>query len=183
MSARDRHVEVYVDLAGTSHHVGELWARVGKTGRESATFKYDVAWMENPERFALEPALALGPGDYQTQSGQSLFGALGDSAPDRWGRALMRRAERRRADSASEPHRTLNEIDYLLLVNDQARQGALRFKDDQGGPFLADRSSQVIPPLVELPRLLHAADRIANDSEDDEDLRLLLAPGSSLGGA
>jgi serine/threonine-protein kinase HipA len=31
--------------------------------------------------------------------------------------------------------------------------------------------------------LLSAADHVADDSEDDEDLRLLLAPGSSLGGA
>lgn len=40
-----------------------------------------------------------------------------------------------------------------------------------------------IPPLIELPRLLSAAERVLSDKESDEDLRLLLAPGSSLGGA
>jgi len=40
-----------------------------------------------------------------------------------------------------------------------------------------------IPPLIELPRLLLAAEHVLSDTESDEDLRLLLAPGSSLGGA
>lgn len=42
----------------------------------------------------------------------------------RWGRVLMRRAERGRAEKAGETPRTLREIDYLLMVNDEARQGA-----------------------------------------------------------
>jgi hypothetical protein len=37
--------------------------------------------------------------------------------------------------------------------------------------------------LLELPRLLSATERIAEDDDGNEDLRLLLAPGSSLGGA
>lgn len=53
----------------------------------------------------------------------------------------------------------------------------------QGGPFLATREDDPIPPLIDLPRLLSAADRVEADSDTDEDLRLLLAPGSSLGGA
>jgi serine/threonine-protein kinase HipA len=53
------------------------------------------------------------------------------------------------------------EIDYLLLVNDEARQGALRFAEKEGGPFLAHSSAKPIPPLVSLPRLLSAAERVA----------------------
>ena len=41
----------------------------------------------------------------------------------------------------------------------------------------------MLPPLVELLRLLFAVERVVNDEEDDEDLRVLIAPGSSLGGA
>ncbi|MGH9390739.1 MAG: type II toxin-antitoxin system HipA family toxin, partial [Vicinamibacteria bacterium] len=104
------------------------------------------------------------------------------SAPDRWGRALMRRAERRRANRSGETPRTLWEIDFLLGVNDEARQGALRFAENEGGPFLAPNEGTAIPPLVDLPQLLSAAEHVASDSESDEDLRLLLAPGSSLGG-
>jgi serine/threonine-protein kinase HipA len=178
----DKETLVYVDLHGTPRLVGRLWARLRKD-RESATFEYDKSWLAHPERFSLEPALMLGPGPFHTPSGKPLFGAIGDSAPDRWGRALMRRAERRRAEGEGQTPRTLREIDYLLLVDDEARQGALRFADREGGPFLAEHGPTKIPPLMELPRLLSAAEHVLSDTDSDEDLRLLLAPGSSLGGA
>jgi serine/threonine-protein kinase HipA len=178
----DREVLVYVDLQGKPHLVGRLWARVRKD-RENATFEYDKSWLEHRERFSLEPALKLGPGPFHTPSDKPLFGAIGDSAPDRWGRVLMRRAERRRAEREKQTPRTVWEIDYLLLVDDEARQGALRFAEKEGGPFLADQQPTKIPPLIELPRLLSAAQHVIDDEDSDEDLRLLLAPGSSLGGA
>ena len=178
----DKEVLVTVDLQGKPHLVGRLWARTRKD-RESATFEYEPSWLQHPERFSLEPALHLGPGPFHTPSGKPLFGAIGDSAPDRWGRVLMRRAERRRAERAGQTPRTVSEIDYLLLVDDEARQGALRFAARAGGPFLAEPSPTKIPPLIELPRLLSAAEHVLNDTDSDDDLRLLLAPGSSLGGA
>ena len=178
----DKGVVVYVDLQGTPRLVGRLWGRLRK-GRESATFEYDASWLAHPDRFSLEPALQLGPGPFHTPSEKPLFGAIGDSAPDRWGRVLMRRAERRRAERQGETPRTLKEIDYLLMVDDEARQGALRFAEREGGPFLAAHGPASIPPLIELPRLLSAAAHVAADNDTDEDLRLLLAPGSSLGGA
>ena len=173
---------VFADLEGEPILAGRLWGRLRK-GRESATFEYDEAWLDHPARYSLEPALKLGPGPFHTPVDRPLFGAIGDSAPDRWGRALMRRAERRRAERSGETPRTMREIDYLLMVTDEARQGALRFASQPGGPFLAADDAIRIPPLVDLPRLLTAADRVIADSDSDEDLRLLLAPGSSLGGA
>lgn len=178
----EREVFVYADLGGTPYLTGRLWAHDRK-GRQSATFEYDEAWLSNPERFALDPALQLGPGPFHTPAGRPTFGAIGDSAPDRWGRVLMRRAERRRAAREEETPRTLREIDYLLLVDDEARQGALRFAENEGGPYLAPHDETRIPPLFELPRLLDASVRVIDEEEDDEDLRLLFAPGSSLGGA
>jgi serine/threonine-protein kinase HipA len=178
----DAEVLVHVDYEGAAVLVGRLWARMRK-GRDSATFEYDDDWLEHADRFALEPALQLGSGPFYTAAGKPMFGTIGDSAPDRWGRVLMRRAERRRAERAGDTPRTLREIDYLLMVNDVARQGALRFSLDLGGPFLAADETAPIPPLVELSRLLSAADRVARDTDNDEDLRLLLAPGSSLGGS
>jgi len=173
---------VYVDIEGTPRLVGRLWTRMRKD-RESATFEYDAGWLAHPERFSLEPALKLGPGPFHAASGKPLFGAIGDSAPDRWGRVLMRRAERRIADQEGRTPRTLTEIDYLLMVDDEARQGALRFAEREGGPFLAGPGPRRIPPLVELPRLLSAAEHVLSGTDTGEDLRLLLAPGSSLGGA
>jgi serine/threonine-protein kinase HipA len=178
----DRVVLVYVELQGMPYQVGRLWARMRKD-RESTTFEYDKNWLAHAERFSLEPALKLGPGPFHTPSDKPLFGAIGDSAPDRWGRVLMRRAERRRAERDGQAPRTLREIDYLLMVDDEARQGALRFSEREGGPFLADQAPTKIPPLIELPRLLAATERVLDDKDSDDDLRLLLAPGSSLGGA
>ncbi|MDZ7785264.1 MAG: HipA domain-containing protein [Halioglobus sp.] len=178
----DTEALVYVDLGCEPVLVGRLWARMRK-GRDSATFEYDEDWLAREDRFALEPALQPGPGPFHTTPDKPVFGAIGDSAPDRWGRVLMRRAERRRAERAGDTTRTLREIDYLLMVNDEARQGALRFALEPGGPFLATNDATPIPPLVELPRLLSAAEHVAGNSDSDDDLRLLLAPGSSLGGA
>lgn len=171
---------VFVELAGKSMLVGRLWSRTRK-GKESATFEYDKGWLVNPQSFALDPALGLGPGPFHTE--RSLFGAIGDSAPDRWGRILMRRAERRRAEREGQTPRTLREIDYLLQVDDEQRQGALRFAARVGGPFLAESRRRRIPPLVDLPQLLAACENVVAEKESDEDLQLLLAPGSSLGGA
>ncbi len=178
----ETEVLVYADLQGAPNLVGRLWAHL-RRGKESASFEYDRAWLSSAQRYALEPALRLGAGAFHTATDRALFGAIGDSAPDRWGRMLMRRAERRRAATAGEAPRTLYEIDFLLMVNDEARQGALRFASKPGGPFLAETQHTPVPPLVELPRLLAAAERVINEDEGDEDLRLLFAPGSSLGGA
>ncbi len=179
----DRETLVYVDLDGVPHLMGRLWARVRKN-KESATFEYNEGWLQHPARFSLEPALQLGPGPFHTPADTPMFGAIGDSAPDRWGRALMRRMERRRAErEGGGPPRTLQEIDFLLLVDDEARQGALRFTEREGGPFLREEGVKRIPPLVELPKLLAAAEHVIEEKDTEEDLRLLFAPGSSLGGA
>jgi serine/threonine-protein kinase HipA len=179
----DRETLVYVDLDGVSHLMGRLWARVRKN-KESATFEYEERWLQHPARFSLEPALQLGPGPFHTSADMPMFGAIGDSAPDRWGRALMRRMERRRAErEGGGPPRTLQEIDFLLLVDDEARQGALRFAEREGGPFLREEGVKRIPPLVELPKLLAAAEHVIEEKDTEEELRLLFAPGSSLGGA
>ncbi len=178
----EREVLVYIELGGTSQLVGRLWART-RRDRDSSSFEYDEACLAHPDRFSVEPALKLGPGPFHTQPGRLLFGSIGDSAPDRWGRILMRRAERRRAQLQEQTPRTLREIDFLLQVDDEARLGALRFAEYEGGPFLAEPRPARIPPLIELPRLFSAADRVLSDTESDADLRLLLAPGSSLGGA
>ena len=178
----DREALVYLDLDGTPNLVGRLWARARKN-KESASFEYDRTWLENPARFSLEPALSLGPGPFHTVGDAPMFGAIGDSAPDRWGRTLMRRMERRRAEREKQSPRTLQEMDYLLLVDDEARQGALRFAEQEGGPFVREEGAKRIPPVVELPRLLSAAEHFIEETDTEDDLRLLFAPGTSLGGA
>jgi serine/threonine-protein kinase HipA len=177
-----RKIYVSIELGGETHLVGRLWFHQRGVW-QSTSFEYDKEWLAHPERFVLDPALKLTEGVFHTNSGQILFGAIGDSAPDRWGRVLMRRAESIRVKSLGEPVKTLSEVDYLLGVNDETRQGALRFSLDSGGPYLALKGENSIPPLIELPRLLCAAERYLEDGESLEDMKILLAPGSSLGGA
>lgn len=172
-----KEIEVYIDLNGEQHFVGHLWARV-RHGRESASFEYAKTWLNRSNAFALEPALMLVRGAQHTAGKKTIFGAFSDSAPDRWGRLLMRRAQRQQLSGT----KTLMEIDYLLGVSDISRQGALRFRDVKSGVFLADTASG-IPPLVALPRLLSATEHVINHRESAEDLALLFAPGSSVGGA
>src|SRR5258708_14594422 len=93
----DKEILVYMDLQGAPHLVGRLWTRMRKD-RESATFEYDRGWLSHPERFSLEPALKLGPGPFHTPSDKPLFGAIGDSAPSRRARVLMRRPATRAPD-------------------------------------------------------------------------------------
>ena len=180
-----REAWVQMDLRGETVPVGRLWMRA-RGRRQSASFEYAGEWLKHPLRFALEPALPLGPGAFHSRGG--LFGSIGDSAPDRWGRVLLRRGEVRLARREGRTPRTLFDSDFLLRVDDEIRIGAIRFSAAPGGPFLAEPPSegawaQRVPPLLELSRLLGAADRVGCSEEGDEDLRLLIGPGSSLGGA
>ena len=177
-----KEIFVHVDLKGKTHFVGRLWIHTGKQG-ESASFEYSREWRKSPDSFALEPTLKLGEGSFHTPKGKSLFGSIGDSAPDRWGRVLMKRLEARNAKEEKRARRLLHDSDYLLMVNDFARQGALRFAEEEGGPFLATDTDAAIPPMVELGRLLAASDRILENKELDQDIKDLVTPGASLGGA
>ena len=91
----NHEVIVWLYFGGENQEVGRLWFH-RKQNRESASFEYSKSWLHHPEKFALDPVLQLTPGIFHTQEGIRLFGALGDSAPDRWGRLLMRRAESKR---------------------------------------------------------------------------------------
>ena len=176
----EREVFVSLDTAVGPVPVGRLWSR-SRRGVQTATFQYDGGWLRRPDRFALEPGLPLDFGPHHTRRGVALFGAFSDSAPDRWGRELMRRAARHAAGDSPAP--ALTELDFLLRVNDTARVGALRFAVAEGGAFQAPDAQPPIPPLVRLADLLAASDRVQAGDGSDDALRLLLAPGSSLGGA
>lgn len=112
--------EVHIDLDGRTRQIG--LARNNRVrGNETILFEYTEEWLRDPDRFSLEPALALTPGPFAPPAGQSVFGSIGDSAPDTWGRRLMQRAERRLAEKQGRGVRTLAESDYLLGVADETR--------------------------------------------------------------
>lgn len=174
-------VEVHIDLDGETRRVGTLRRRPGR-GQESVIFEYHANWLEHEGRFSLEPALQLTRGAFAPGNGAPLFGSIGDSAPDTWGKRLMQRSERKTADREQRPVRTLEDVDYLLGVSDVSRLGALRFRLSGGEAFLSERG-QGVPGALELGRLLQITERIGRDEESEEDLQRIFAPGSSLGGA
>jgi len=175
-----KEIFVFIDLSGTTHPVGNLWIHE-RQGVKRSSFRYAPAWLASQQAFAIEPSLPLGEGTYHTD--RPLFGSMEDTAPDRWGRMLMERMEARQAKRENRQARKLGEADYMLMVDDQTRQGALRFAKDFDGPFSATYPSTRIPPLVDLGRLLDSSYRVINNEERDQDLRDILEPGSSLGGA
>ena len=127
-------IEVYIAIQGSTQRVGTLY-RQATRGRESVSFSYHENWLDNPQRFSLEPALRVGEGMFHTDADRSIFGSIGDSSPDTWGRRLMQRAERRRATVEGRQPRTLHETDYLLGVTDISRLGAMRFKLMDGDEY------------------------------------------------
>ncbi|HEX4024423.1 MAG TPA: type II toxin-antitoxin system HipA family toxin [Steroidobacteraceae bacterium] len=174
-------IEVHIDFAPGMKRVGTL-RRHARSGGEAISFEYHSDWLEDVARFSLEPALTLGRGAFGPAAGLSIFGSIGDSVPDTWGRRLMQRAERRRADRDGRAPRALQEFDYLLGVSDVSRLGALRFRSVAGEVFQSPTATGV-PGLIDLGRLLGVTERILRDEETDEDLQMIFAPGSSLGGA
>jgi serine/threonine-protein kinase HipA len=177
----DTVVDVVVQIAGEDVSAGRLWAH-RRRGSESATFAYATEYLTRPDAYELDPTLPLANGQQQTPVGRAIFGAFSDCAPDRWGRRLLQRAEHVRARDDGATERSLREIDYLLGVRDDLRQGALRFHDPATDSYEANEQVGV-PNLVELPRLLAAAERLEREEATDADLVALQRGGSSLGGA
>ncbi len=173
--------EVHIELQGQMRRVGLARGNLAR-GKELVSFEYDEDWLASPDSFPLEPALPLTRGVFNPTPPQVIFGSIGDSAPDTWGRRLMQRAERRQADREGRAVRTLMESDYLLGVSDETRLGALRFRRMGQAEFQCP-GGRGVPAMVDLGRLLQVTERILRDEETDEDLRLIFAPGSSLGGA
>lgn len=190
MAGATREIAVYADweTLGGPLKLGVLRA-YGGGGRELFEFSFEEAALGHPQlrELQLDPRLGLYAGRQYASDGAQNFGLFLDSSPDRWGRLLMdRRLERdRRAGSVGKGAKLL-ESDYLLGVHDTYRLGALRFRLDDAGPFLDDSVARTAPPLVQLRALEHASRAIEADRDDDridEWLRMLVAPGGSLGGA
>lgn len=172
-------IDVFIDAYGVNRKAGTLRRHSG-SGHERVTYEHDPDWMKSPEAFQFDPSLPLQAGNLHPGRNKPMFGTLGDSAPDTWGRNLMRRRERREAEREGRAVRTLHEADYLLGVSDETRLGGIRFCVK--GIFQSPQEKGV-PSTVALGDLLNAAQRIERGEETDDDLMMIFAPGSSLGGA
>ncbi|MGA2548897.1 MAG: HipA domain-containing protein [Burkholderiaceae bacterium] len=190
-------LEVWLDdiTCGPLTHLG----RLRRVGAESVRFEYSPLWLKNPIAFALDPELALADGNFHPKD--SNFGIFMDSCPDRWGQVLMKRREVVEAKKQGRARRELRAWDFFLGVQDITRMGALRFsplqsdKQLKGGapPEFIDGSclaneALAAPALTHLGELQSVALELTRRNVEDLDLlqqwlKVLVAPGASLGGA
>jgi serine/threonine-protein kinase HipA len=188
MALERRIVEVWADwdeLHGPLR-MGALHATPTR-GKETFSFEYDQAWLDAGHSQALDPALRFHRGPQYLNPGRPNFGLFLDSSPDRWGRVLMQRREALRARRQERKERRLVESDYLLGVYDGHRLGGLRYRIGDG-PFLDDDADLASPPWTSLRELVQASLRVetdddVSDAQREKWLRMLIAPGRSLGGA
>jgi serine/threonine-protein kinase HipA len=158
-------------------------------GKEVFSFEYEEAWMtSNRQLLSLDPNLGFYRGKQYLPDEKTNFGLFLDSSPDRWGRLLMRQREVLEAREENREEKTLFETDYLLGVLDATRMGALRFKLHPEGEFMNDRKRMATPPWSSLRELEYASlqlerEEAISDTEYVNWLKMLIDPGSSLGGA
>jgi len=192
MSSPNQHREilVYADWEGLSgpEYVGVLSSERVR-GSEVFSFSYSESWLKNKYAQVIDPDLQLYSGrQYLAAGDKQNFGVFTDSSPDRWGRVLMRRKEAALARKEERTPKPLFETDYLLGVHDEHRMGALRFKLAEDGLLLNNDRAMASPPWTSIRELEEISlkleeDDVVDDPEYLEWLNMLIAPGSSLGGA
>lgn len=188
MAARET-IEVWLDdsaFHSGSVHIGKLYPHDHRTDLPPS-FAYEPGWIRHPHAFQIDPQLPLVPGEHHAQYG-SWFGIFLDVAPDRWGRVLMERREALEARDESRAMRHLVDLDFMLSVSDLTRTGALRFKTAPGGPFMQPDDLHSVPPITSLAEIASVARHLEDPHAEDQPeyrqwLAMLMAPGTSLGGA
>lgn len=185
-------IAVYGDWVGLAEPIrlGRLYTHPAGV-QEVFEYEFDDKVLRRPDMAGLnlDPRLGWFAGRQYPPQGQETFGAFADASPDRWGRLLMRRRlERAQRAGRADAKARLYESDYLLGVHDAYRAGALRFRRNDEGAFLDHQHDTAAPPFVKLRALEAASLALERDqdntaSEADEWLRMLIAPGGSLGGA
>ena len=163
--------------------------RVGTLSHDKGQvrFAYDADWLKSPLKFVIDPNLTLDAAPFYPNPETGNFGIFLDSSPDRWGQTLMKRRELLEAKDQGRVARTLYAWDFLIGVQDATRQGALRYRHEGEPEYLANDKLPA-PPITSLGELESIALELTNKRIDDLSalrkwLSVLVAPGSSLGGA
>lgn len=170
-------VEVYVDRAGHPILAGQAHFTRHRS-QISTTFLYDPTYLIDGGT-SIDPALRLVSG---AQHQVGLVRAFADSAPDRWGRNLIEKAERARARKEHRAPRRPDDLDFLLGVSDDTRQGPCGIGLPATGRSSASR--RTFPQLISFPELLHASDQLSTEDDPSAAVKQLLDTGAiGLGGA
>ena len=183
-----KEILVYASWLGLKEptQLGTLYSEIVR-GKEIFSFEYDKGWLKSKFAQVIDPDLQLFSGTQYLPGSKNNFGIFLDSSPDRWGRVIMQRREAIIARREKRPAKTLMESDYLLGVYDENRIGGLRFKEEPDGPFLNKDENLSAPPWTSISELQEASLKFEKDEGSDSEhlkwLNMLIAPGSSLGGA
>lgn len=187
--AQQRDIFVYMDWLELEEPVfmGILHSEIIR-GKEVFSYENDPCWLKHPQFRALDPDLSAFTGKQYLPEDKSIFGLFLDSAPDRWGRTLMRRREAITARSENRLSCPLTETDFLMGIYDGNRMGALRFRFSPQGEFMDNNKALATPPWASIRELEHASLQLENEERSNTPehiqwLNMLIAPGSSLGGA
>ena len=183
--ARSHGEQVWVWLDDPAYGSLQQIGTLSRGDRGSIRFSYEAGWLDHAHAFPLDPELDLTAGEFFP--GDSNFGVFMDSCPDRWGQVLMKRRETFVAKEDGRAPRTLGPWEFLLGVQDCTRMGALRFSRPGERIFLADEALSA-PPVARIAELQSVAYELSRKKQDDSEkvkewLKVLVAPGSSLGGA
>lgn len=181
--AKGDQLRVWLDdpAFGPLQQIGTL----ARGERGTVRFAYESTWLKAAHAFPLDPELDLSAGEFFP--GEANFGVFMDSCPDRWGQILMKRREAVEAKEEGRIPRSLGPWDFLLGVQDCTRMGALRFSRPDAPVFLANEALAA-PPVARIAELQSVAFELTKKTPGALDqikewLKVLVAPGSSLGGA
>jgi len=182
----EKEILVYADwyMLDSPQLIGRLYF-ASLRGKTVYSFQYDNNWIKTGT--SIDPELPLFTGLHYASLNEN-FGIFQDSSPDSWGQLLMKRREILLSKIEKTDSRSLVGIDFLLGVHDSHRMGGLRFKETEDGEFLSNDQRLADTPWTSLHELEYAVDQYEKNKDllDESSLKwinLLLAPGSSLGGA
>lgn len=160
------HVWVYPRAATEPVLCGTIELLLGRR----CVFTYAHGWLGHDQGFALAPDMPLRQGVIEPSLGLDLHPIFEDAGPDRWGKNIINKVFNPRRRSA---------LEYLERAGED-RIGALGFsRSAERYEVLDEQSFQV----TDLPDLVRAAHALSVQAPINDDIRRLLRPGASAGGA
>ncbi len=167
---------VYIHLGGQFVPAGRL-SITEAGGAIVSEFDYGRRYLERDDAVPLDPVqLPLTKGHFQAGE---LFRVFQDASPDGWGSHLL--------DIAAEEYgKTPSTFDYLTVLDQKNRIGALGFGPDLSGPkpHCPEWRPEVIAgESLDFEKMLSLVDSVFEEANLGPQFRRFLIRGSSVGGA